>query len=293
MNPSTVLQLINEINRINLRTIDINHLKQKIVQLFRGYAHTRMNIIPGEAIFYRSIPYSHKPQTTDRLSYPNPKKVKVSLRRANLEDQPVFYCSKDPRPTFFELELSPGDTVVLSEWHLTSDIWVSNIGYTSEVFTRLGSDRYCPNLTPSDQRHPREASRSNIRIEEFLKEKFTEHVAPGNEHLYKLTAVIAGNLLTPDPENIFKLGLMYPSLAMHGNADNYALNPDLADKHLQIKRAWWLKVDEANPTENFYTYSLLEYADSFSGDQINWRSFSSQEQEALGQHFNATPVALD
>lgn len=279
MNPANILSLINELKQTDLSKCDVSDLKKKAGLLFKKYAHTGVFLPVNWGKFHRAraIKHDEKPVHVNKLGQPllaeDVKKVKTS--RANFSGNPVFYCSGDPRATFFELGVKPGDTVVLSKWIMTKDILVSPVGYSEEAFSKLSSNRGCPIIVPNNAQHPQEFKKSNISINSFLNDQFTKIIPPGKEYLYNLTAAIAESFLTTTPE----CGIVYPAIAMQANAENLALTPTLVKHNLKLESATWYQVDEAKDFS--YTLTSLSYANSFTNDQIEWRDPTEEERKYL------------
>ena len=273
-NYTKILQTLKELNRVDLSKADIPFLKRQISLILDEYTHTSIIILPShDGKFHRAIKYQNRPSTIKELSYP-PKKF-TKLGRANFANKPKFYCSGDPAATFFELNAQPGDTVVLSKWIRKDEISIFPIGYSSETFKRLNSNRSCPSIVPSIKKHPNEFKNTNRKINIFLDEKFTEVISPGNECQYIITAVIAEEFLMMQPCS----GIVYPTIAMEANAENFALTPELVDQYLQLESVRWYRVDEA---KNFsYTLTLLACSNSFTDEMIEWKIPSEEERKYL------------
>jgi hypothetical protein len=64
-------------------------------------------------------------------------------------------------------------------------------------------------------------------------------------------------------------GLMYPTVAMFGNADNFALRPRVADTHLRPIYAGFLEVTAVSGTE--FSVTVIDEARAFrSTGDIGW-----------------------
>lgn len=248
-------------------SVSIPYLKKKLYGVFKRYHHSPVEILPHLSMgkFHRARSMSEKPTHTKELSY-HPFPEKVGLQRANHDKSPVFYCSGNPQATLFEIELQPGETIVISKWVLINSISVSLLGYTHEVFLALGANRKCPDIFPEINKQHNEHSRANICITEFLANEFT---VPGDAS-YKLTATIAEMFLETKNE----YGIAYPAISMHANADNFAFSTDLVDNCLKIVSAKWFTVSCSN------ALTPLDYADSFSANgDIIWKGYVPEKEQ--------------
>jgi hypothetical protein len=65
-------------------------------------------------------------------------------------------------------------------------------------------------------------------------------------------------------------GLLYPALAMRGNADNLAIKPPAVDKKLAFKKADFFQIEDYS--DNSYKVTWLDFANSLSCEgKIEWK----------------------
>src|SRR5580700_655973 len=130
ISPANALRIIDALKRVKSSDVTIDYLRRQIKLLFKGFAHTSI-IIPSDwkGKLHRAVQYDVMPNYKQDLWYPPKEKAKLS--RANLSNNPMFYCSGDPRAIFFELEIKPGNMVVTSKWRLKDEILVSPLGYST------------------------------------------------------------------------------------------------------------------------------------------------------------------
>lgn len=267
-------QIIKALKAIDLSNVEIDYLRKKINLLFKNYTHTSIILPQGWGKLHRAIKYEKKPLNKTQLSYPPT--INAKLGRANLTGNSVFYCSGDPRATFFELGAKSGDTIVLSKWIILNEILIFPIGYSEQVFKSLLSNRECPIIVPPSVRAPNEIIKSNIKINEFFAEKFTQIITQGNEHHYNLTATIAETFMCTATE----CGLVYPTIAMRANTENFVLTKELVDQCLKLVMVKWCRIDEVNGLD--YKLTILECADNFNTNgEIKWRSPTQEEKKYL------------
>ncbi len=241
--------------------------------MYDVYIHTVL-FIPtqwGDGSLYRAVKYSEMPLDVSQLSYPPVDMVR--LNRANLPGNPLFYCSGDPRTPFFELNIQAGDTVVLSKWRIANEILCIPLGYSEQIFAQLCSARKCPHIIPPEKRHPNELKKPNSYIIDFFSEIFT---CP-EENRYTLTAVIAEKFLMKQ----LSCGIVYPTIAMRANAENFAFTPHLVNESLFLLSAKWYRVDNVDNKSFSYTVTPLKCADNFFNGKINWREVSQEDNRYL------------
>lgn len=108
----------------------------------------------------------------------------------------------------------------------------------------------------------RDMSKLNSLIHDYLACKFCQNGS--DENYYKLTNAIARRLLKP-PLN----GLIYPTIRMHGNADNILLKPDCAEQALKFVSVQFVEITSQ---EGFnYTTQTLDAATEFDdAGTLNW-----------------------
>jgi hypothetical protein len=121
-------------------------------------------------------------------------------------------------------------------WKTTAPLLANHVGYTDEAFKALGSNREHAKWDPAFPKTT-EGDVDQL-IVEFLAEIFTQPVPPGSEYRYKVSVAIAEKLFLDD---IFD-GLLYPTVQMKANADNFALKPRYADTNLRFLKAEFVRI---------------------------------------------------
>lgn len=167
---------------------------------------------------------------------------------------------------------------MISQWITAAPMMVNHFGYTEPTFKALGSKRplagwsYEPTFIPDDD--------SNRFIAEFLSEAFTRRVAAGSEHEYILTIAIAEKLFSND---LFD-GLLYPTIAVGANADNFALKTYYADNNLRFLKAEYVRVEAVK--ENFFEINISDTATKLEADaKIIWKGRRDQWVLRQGERF--------
>ena len=257
------------LRRVNLKTVEIDFLKSRLVLLLRGFMQVTPVLMVSQNL-YRGVRWSEKPTSQSQLSYPPPDII-TSYQRVNRPHQSMFYCSVAREAPFFELGLKPGDHVAMSRWRVNQKILVNNIGYSPSVLAGLGSKRQASTWGVP---HPHLCSSRNTLIADFLASEFTRVVPPGNEHFYKFSIAIAEKLyIGPLHDEEFDRlgGILYPTIAMRANSDNLALIPEFVDRFLSLEAVEWIRVDSGGANLKLQV-TKLDFADSFGGTgQIEWK----------------------
>jgi hypothetical protein len=267
---------IDEVRRIKLANADIDFLKERLEFLTRGYTVHAPVLAIGQRV-YRGVLWNTKPTNTSHLHHPPAERVQ-RLGRANRIGVPRFYCSVGRPAPFYELPLSAGDFVALSQWELKDKIFANIAGYKEFVFKELGSKRKPEQYEPYGT-HPALNSPANRLVADFLAKEFTKIVHPDNEHEYKLSIAIAEKLMgnvvidgtfpTGVPTSS-DMGLLYPSISMWGNSDNLVLKPETVESHLRLVNVEYVRIDEVGEQQFQVTY--IDFANSFGPNgEIEWK----------------------
>ncbi len=246
--------IIASLRGLDLRKVDVELIKQNITSLITGYAKSAP-IIPKGVHFYRGVIGDTRPQNKSALTYPDPGKI-TYYQRANRPGSSLFYCSNMRNVPLFELNLQPAQYVAISKWRTGGPMIVNNIGYTDTVLRNMGSGRKAPLWIRDGP--PIIDTKQNRLIEEYLSEEFTRVVRSGQEHEHKITVAIAeklmgGAIINKDGSKIEFAGIIYPTIAMKGNADNLAIKPSFVDTRLTIEEVEYLRI---NTRSEDYEYNV-------------------------------------
>ena len=302
MNYQHVLELINA----NIGTLSVDEIKEKL-QPFTTGMFVNTPILSEGTFFYRGRKFDDKFKkkseiTLADLIYP-PAKI-AKLGRVNRECQSIFYCATSKEALFFEIpKLIAGDELVITFWKLTKQTIVNNIGYTNEVFERLGAKRPCPQWNTSAPNSPSAVISIpendsfqlwktlphdvNFELRRQFSEYFMCDVGEAESAKYKLTTAIGemhfGDIhrgeiqdaagQTPDRFS----GIVYPSIRMYGNADNIAFLPSFVDSHLRFQKAVHVRIDSRDNSS--FKITSIDSAIEFDangnlkwlGRTLNWK----------------------
>jgi hypothetical protein len=261
-NMNEVQQAIQDLKTLDLASTDIDVIKKRLGEIILGYKLISPTI-PKDARLYRGVRWADKPTKIRELSYPPEKNVE-NFHRAGRAGKILFYCSTAREAPFFELGLRMGDRVAISQWKVKAELIVNNVGYDSEVFRALSSNRESPSWDKGTDFEKLE--KTNAFTRHFFAAEFAKIVPPGQEYLYKISAALAELHFS---DGMFA-GLLYPAMAMRANADNLALKPECIDLYLELYRVEYLRVDESS--EQGFKVTILDFADAFDqDDKIQWK----------------------
>ena len=268
---------ITEIDKIDFKDSNVDGIKEQLRLLFKGYELRAPRFNPGLELF-RGIPYSEKPKNISDLSYP-PLEF-ATINRASREGEQIFYCSNLESVPFFELNLSVGDKLVVSKWKTTRKLLVNNVGYVDKTFEQLKSGRKNGNWWDYLGPIPKEKKQDqNFIIRDYLASKFSRPIANDYNDYYKLTIAIAEHHFSSD---IFD-GLIYPTIQMRGNADNFAVKKSFVDSGgIELVDVYFIEITEIHDFE--YKINRLDWANSIlpNGD-IEWKGRLPQWKLGSGQ----------
>src|SRR3989304_10016979 len=251
-----IREAIDDLRRMDLRSTEIDYLKDRISYVLKGYICSTP-VLPEGLELYRGIKWDEKPVNVSQVKHPPPDKV-VRFGRVNRIGKSVFYASASRNVVFFEQRINAGDTITVSRWRTKKKMVVNNIGYTPEVFQALGSNRKCP-VWGTDKIDPRMNSEANVLIRQFFADEFTRIIEDEskNHHLYKLSIAIGEKFWHGE---LFQ-GIIYPSLAMKANSDNIAVKAEYVDEYLELEEIEHIRIDKKNDELN-YDITILDTSDT-------------------------------
>lgn len=226
LNKNDIISSIDKIEAFNLRTVSIKELENELKSLLRGFKIIVPKLNSGIYLYRGRI--CDKPLNLDYIIYPPSNSIKC-LGRVNDIGQQLFYAANSRNVPFYELSANVGDRIALGTWKSKTRMILNHVGFTSECKTILKSDRNLESIYKfvTDMNNFGE---SNNLLHSYLASKFTPIVNKGEEWRYKLSIAIGNIFLTGDIIN----GLMYPTIAMLGNADNVVLKPEYLPVHMKF-----------------------------------------------------------
>lgn len=224
---------------------------------------------------YRARILEEKPTTVSELSYP-PKQV-AKLNRANRDHNPIFYGCSGGGASVFELNPAPGEKVAVLKWQNTKPIDLHIIGYSTKVLDRFDSSRD-PNDLPEGSIADDE-SEGNALLREYFADVFTREVPDDEKHHHKLTTAIAEMWMSGEPD-----GILYPSVKMWANEDNFAIDRDVVDEALAPLSAEFIEIQSREGKE--IGKETLDTCTTIRNGELEWNGHAQQwvleEDNAVG-----------
>jgi hypothetical protein len=274
----------------NLRSLDIDQIKQRLERIMIGYGIECPIFDPG-AFLYRARKFGPRFNKTTGITREDliyPPKHLAALGRLNRAGQPMFYSSMHKESVFFELpDLAAGDELILTYWKTTQKMFVNNIGYTEFAFKQLGATRSLPqwgppqaagsteqtislSVIPEEVRDFALSKDQSRAIKEAFSEYFMRKVTPEESFRYKLTTAIGemhlGSIVSHETQFA---GILYPSTRMWANGDNLALLPWFADSHLEFRKAVHVRIKARTDTNIDIDYVDAAHEIETSGE-LKW-----------------------
>lgn len=251
---------IQILNNINLEKASVKEIEDILTPIFVG--HTVIAPLFNEgALIYRGR-ICDKPEFFWQITYPQ-KKFVTHYGRANDIGQSVFYGSIGKAAPLAEIRAKVGDYVCMSHWITTSKMMLNHVAFSSEVENIITSRRSLEEVYQFVV-NSKNFSASSAYVYNFLASKFIIDVPDNENYKYKLSLAITNKLIS-DPFD----GIMYPSLALFGNADNIILNPSYVDKNLKLVSIEYYKIKSIK--DAMYEIEILDTATEISNDgKIVW-----------------------
>jgi len=265
---------------IDLANADFDELKTKISSYMDGYAVKNV-LLPPRALIHRGLRCPGLPLHASEVQHP-PEIFVNKFGRANQPKKPVFYATTDWNTIFWELRANKGELFITSTWVTRRELRLMLVGYTPSSLDRLGTARRIDvSAEPLSLR-----KEENELIHEFLASQFTENILEIDNHRYKLSAAIA-SLFLEEPGAGRKAplvdGLMYPTVARNGRADNIAFLPEIVFQDLKLDSVQLVGINEVKYPDR-YDVSILDKSLSVTTDgAISWEHYAAKAADSREQ----------
>lgn len=273
LNKEEVTAATKSIKQLDLQVVSVDEIKELLDPLFTGLIRGVPNFQPGMALF---------------SGYISPKPLEIAVDtalaaasskegRANRDGVQMLYCGTSRQAAIFELEPEVGDTVVIVHWITVAPLLVNHVGYTSQAFVSLGSNR----KVPMWDNNPPAIAREHQEIEDFLADRFTSIVPSSERDLHrKLTVAIAERLAEDEKFD----GLIYPAVTMRANGDVIALKHRHAEQKLKFLKAELIQINGVS--ELSYAATVIDTALDISDDgTIGWLSMTREDRTQLAERY--------
>jgi len=263
-----IRKAIDTLKSVDLSKTSVDELKEQITVLLKGHHISAPAFFPSISL-RRARKMNTLPMFLNEIGAPPPDKVRYD-QRCNRAGQSLFYCCAARNAPFFEVHAKVGHQLVLSEWRTRINVTVNHVGYTRSNFVHLQSTRECPNWSSSTPT-PQPTNEARL-IDEFFASLFCVDVQPGQEHLYRATIALTEKLI-PEPTEPGAVqfdGVMYPTIPMSGNCENFALKPEFIQRGVEFVKAEYVRIRAVDGM--VMTFDTLDFANSVRADgALDWR----------------------
>ena len=131
--------------------------------------------------------------------------------------------------------------MAISVWKTTDKLLLNHVGFTSECTTLLNSNRRLDDIYDFVKVTNNFGGLNNL-VQSYLASKFTESIPNGEEFRYKLTIAIGRKLMMGNLLN----GVLYPTIAMSGNADNVAIKANFVETSMSFVSVQFVEITQRN-----------------------------------------------
>jgi hypothetical protein len=238
--PAEFTETLAAIRALLARGADSKEFIPFVRVLAACHGKVRAPVFNAGARLYRATRYhTNLPVLKENLWFPPADRARAG--RANSSGQSVFYCSAHQSPALAEIEAGPYNIAVISEWVTQDRMIVQDLGFEEQAFRRFTLDR----RQPYEIEDVKNVSEMELEARRFISNAFLVE----DEASYALTAAIAEVFAEGDAI----AGIRYPSLALHGRSDNFALQPDYVRTRMRLEAAtyYWLKSASEDGTYEF------------------------------------------
>ena len=265
---------IDFIRSLDTAVVSFNTFRRHVAQLLRGLSISTITLAPRYQLFRARICTS-QPTHLEEIQYPS--SLNAQARRASLPGCPMFYASSTREAPLFELKPEVGDRLALSSWVTNSLMLLNNVGFTRGVLRASKLNRESP-LWSVDGPLSR-AGQAERLVLRYLAEAFTEDDRAGS-HPYFASSAVAHLLLSGPAIH----GLVYPTLAMQSDADNYAIKPLIIDQHVRVRWIQWIRITSASSLG--FQFEIDDLATAIAPDgTIAWQGgFLKPLRDAIHRH---------
>ena len=262
---------LDQLRAVDLEATDIPTLLEMLTPVFRGLALDAVVIPIGTRLFRGRI-VTERPANIFEVG-PPPAELIRSRGRLNDVGERIGYFSHSRRPAYFEVAPEIGDFFILSRWVLSEPVIPLHVGYTADASQSLNSAREVSTVPWYEKVNSRDCRTKEIY--QFLSSEITKRIPKGSENAYKMTIAIGKKFFLDGPHD----GLLYPTIAMNGNADNIVILPKSFGK-IRLVAIEFNKVSKREGL--IYT---ADYVDS----SVQWNSNGDIMWNGRGLKWELTP----
>ena len=254
----------NPFKSIRCLPINFESMVKSAFEFSQGIKICSPNLLPGTK-FYRCRITDQPLENISELGAP-PKDIINKNGRLNLAGESVGYFSFSHRTSIFEVNPVVGDVLYLTNWELIKEIYICHIGYAKKQFDEWDSKK-------SPHRYKWVIDTSELNEQEVNKYNILSDIVTGDRPPYLKSNAVGKVLMTRG----LHAGLLYPSIAHGGNADNIAIKEEFLD----IIYLNWIEVVRITKLDNgSVSYERVKWSDTWdSNGYISWKELTDTRKE--------------
>lgn len=220
LNFVNTLELLNKIDKfkkLDLKETTMAEISNRSLETLNCMLVSSCNFASETFLFrIRKLEneFRNRPEFFQDIWHPKAEWV-TKMGRANLEGEPILYCSTDQVTPLYECGIVPGDCYAIIQYKVKPGKEL--IGYC------VGSDGEVDGLNQT-------GLINHKIITDFIVSEFTKPVGIGTEYLYKVSNVICRNFL----DMPFCDAYVYPSVANYKRGWNVAIKPQSALEKIEF-----------------------------------------------------------
>jgi len=219
-----LLDKIENFKRLNIKKMNEKQIRKEIMEVLlfddKSVLQQRTSKFETGKVIYRirklkncDIPNLEMKAVQDAW---NPPDKFVRRQRLNKSYESLLYTCFEVDTALEETKIKENESFALICYEIIDDIKATLIGINNDFSEYDDNDRLKLRI-----------------INNFLKDEFTREVGEGNEHLYKLSEIIAKDYFDLPPRAV-QDAWCYSSIA-NKSAINLCMRPDIATEKLKVK----------------------------------------------------------
>ncbi len=221
--------------------------------------------------FFRCRTIDEKKENTNLISTFSYPMICKQNGRANITENPVFYCCDHPTVPIYENKSNNGDTVYLSIWKTKFDRNVNMSPLISLKMPKSNPWHFIVKKIINEKNKYGDISNRQKPLYEFINKLYLEEKEP-----YQLSSWISNYLLYQ--KNIFDC-IIYESVAVNSLHCNWAFHPKIVDRYFSLDRVY--KFDNIVYNHKTNKYSNPNKTPTEIGEvtnkNIEWRIFKDKD----------------
>lgn len=229
-------KLMDKIEDINFKKLSVKEIENLFSEYLLGHTRPTDEIQPELFFRARLIRFDEieKIKTTESIWYRDWSKseeIDFKYNRCSDKGQNIFYSSLCIENVVKEIEIIDGGYILIGEFKFkdkNKKLKAQTVNIEKLIST--AKDRF------KNYKFKKSIDKD---FEEFIVSHFKKKIYDYEDYLYKPTIALSNILLK---NNEFEC-LIYPSVANNKNFFNYAIKPDVVDKHLYCRNIYIYKIN--------------------------------------------------